>query len=234
MIKKTLSAALAAAMLTCSASAAEFTDTDGHWAEATINNLTQRGIIHGISENTFDPEGSVTRAQFLKMIMETVGLETVPYRDGECLDANFDDWYAPYLQSALDKGLIADAMISGYNSNIVTENDADGNIISSKVIYSGMFCGDTPITREEAAYLAVSLYQYTLNPNTMKTLDGTAVTVFADIVNISEWAYPSVYLAAISGIITGTDTGDFLPKNTATRAQAAVIAERIIKLTEAH
>lgn len=233
MIKKTISALLAATVFTCSASAAGFTDINGHWAEDTINSLAQRNIINGMSDSIFAPEGTVTRAQFLKMAAEAVGLETVPYRDGECLDADANDWYAPYLQSALDKGLIADDMISDYKSDIETETDSDGNVISSKVTYSGMFYGDKPITREEAAYLAVSLYQYTLNANTMKTLEGSAVTIFADIKDISDWAYPSVYIAAICGIITGTDTGDFLPKNTATRAEAAVIVSRLINLAEA-
>lgn len=231
-MKKIISALLAALMLTSSAFAAGFTDISGHWAENDINTLAERGIVNGVAEGIFDAEGSVTRVQFLKMVMETVGIETVEYREGECLDADSSDWYAPYLQSVLDKGLVPEAMVAGYRANVTVERDEEGSVISSSVKYSGAFNGDVPITREEAAHIAMSLYQYTLNPSTMKKLDGTDVTVFTDVAEISDWAFPAVNLAAISGVITGMDTGSFRPKDTATRAQAAVIIKRLINLME--
>lgn len=231
-MKKTISALLAAVMLTSTAYAASFTDITGHWAENDTNVLADRGIVNGVSEGIFDAEGSVTRVQFLKMVMETVGIAETEYREGECLDATAADWYAPYLQSVLDKGLIPDAMITNYKSNVIVERDEEGNALSSKVVYSGSFNGDTPINREEAAYIAMSLYQYTLNPSTMSTVSTTDMTVFTDVTEISKWAFPSVNLAAMSGVITGMDTGSFRPKDTATRAQAAVIINRLIKLME--
>ncbi len=231
-MKKTISALLAVVMLSSTAFAAGFTDISGHWAENDINALAQRGIVNGVAEGIFDAEGTVTRAQYLKMVMETVGIETVECREGACLDATAADWYAPYLQSVLDKGLIPDAMVTGYEANVIIERDGEGNATASRVEYSGAFNGNTPITREEAAYITMSLYQYTVNANTMKTLVGTDLTVFTDVMNISKWAAPAVELAVLSGVITGMSDGSFMPKATATRAQASVMINRLIKLME--
>ncbi len=89
--------------------------------------LADKDIIHGVSDTEFNPDGTVTRAEFLKMALGTVGIADVPYRSGECLDVTASDWYGGCVQSALDKGLIPENMIGNYAAKIT-----DG-----KAIYSG-------------------------------------------------------------------------------------------------
>ena len=82
-IKKVVAAALILSSMTAvSASAAEFNDIKGHWAEDVINELADKDIIHGVSDTEFNPDGTVTRAEFLKMALGTVGIADVPYRSG--------------------------------------------------------------------------------------------------------------------------------------------------------
>lgn len=38
-----------------------FQDTKGNWAEAHINRLASRGVIYGVNENEFRPNGSLTK-----------------------------------------------------------------------------------------------------------------------------------------------------------------------------
>ena len=79
-IKKVVAAALILSSMTAvSASAAEFNDIKGHWAEDVINELADKDIIHGVSDTEFNPDGTVTRAEFLKMALGTVGIADVPY-----------------------------------------------------------------------------------------------------------------------------------------------------------
>lgn len=225
-MKKLICAAVAVAMmLSTAAYAADFTDTKGHWAENTINRIADLGIVDGVSENTFNPEGAVTRAEYLKMIMELTGIDTVQYRDGECLDANRGDWYAPYLQSALDKGLIPKEMITSYKLNLNVTTDENGNILSN-VVYSGSFNGNLPIDREEMAVITMHLYQYAANAG--DSLDTSGRVIFTDMDTVSVWAQPSVRLAVASGFIEGMGDGTFQPSGTATRAQAATIIGRIL------
>ncbi len=51
------------------ASAASFSDlSSGHWAYQSIKTLVDEGTINGYSDGTFQPEKTVTRAEFAKMI----------------------------------------------------------------------------------------------------------------------------------------------------------------------
>lgn len=224
-MKRIICAAAAVLMMSSAAYAAEFTDIKGHWAENTINRIAGLGIINGVSEHEFAPDGYVTRAEYLKMVMELTDIETVPYREGECLDAESGDWYAPYIQSALDKGLIPKEMITSYKANISVEQQENGGV-ASKVIYTGAFNGDLPAEREEMAVITMNLYQYAAEIGDV--LDTSASTMFADNDKISVWAQPSVKLAVASGFIEGMGNGYFEPSGTATRAQAATIVGRIL------
>lgn len=46
-----------------------FSDTQGHWAEATINRLVDQGILDGYPDGTFRPNEPVTADQFLKLLL---------------------------------------------------------------------------------------------------------------------------------------------------------------------
>lgn len=226
-IKKITAAALASVVMTTAASAASFSDISGHWAEPVINALADKGVVNGVSPTAFNPEGTVTRAEFLKMAMETNEIKPVEFRDGECLDALKRDWFCGYLQSALDKGLIPSEMIGGYTVKVISEKDEDGNI-TSKAFYNGVFGGNTPITREEMAVITQNTYQYSLNANTMRDMNEALETEFTDSADISEWALQSIKLACAQGFIEGMDDGSFAPTATATRAQSAAIISRVM------
>lgn len=82
------------------------------------------------------------------------------------------------------------------------------------------------LTREEAAAVigrAFDLFGF-------KCLN--KITNFADKSNISPWAVSAVDSLCPYKIIIGTDNGNFLPKNTITREQAAIITQRFMRMTE--
>ena len=82
------------------------------------------------------------------------------------------------------------------------------------------------LTREEAAAVigrAFDLFGF-------KRLNN--ITNFADKSNISPWAVSAVDSLCPYKIIIGTDNGNFLPKSTITREQAAVITQRFMRMTE--
>ncbi len=232
-MKKIITGILAAAMLMQTAAfAASFTDIKGHWAESTINTLADKGVVDGVTDTQFMPDGDVTRAQYLKMIMEATGLGTAPYREGECLEVKSADWYAPYLQKALDCGLIPESMIAGFKQNVEYKVDENGTATESKVVYSGAFNGDLAINREEMAVLTEFVYQYTRTVVTKDTVDASKVKDFADSDKISDWAITSVKQSVAHGFIEGTDNNMFEPKEKATRAQAATIIKRVLDKQE--
>lgn len=208
------------------ASAADFADIKGHWAEGVISALTDKGILHGVSDTEFNPDGTVTRAEFIKMALGAAGIEDVPYRSGECLDVTASDWYGGCVQSALDKGLIPEDMIGSFAASVVETDDG------TKAHYSGYLNADTPIVREEMAYIAQSVYQYWLDTDTLDTMNGITDLPFADLSSISRWAFAGVQYAYSQDFISGMDDGTFRPDETATRAQAATIITKMLEKME--
>jgi len=226
-LKKIISLLLVASFLGTSASAALFTDIRTHWASEYINTLTQKGIVNGVTQTKFAPEGTVTKSEYLKMIMNVVGIGTVPYRKGECLELGGGEWYCQYLQSALDKGLIPKEMVAGYDVDVRTTSTGE-----TKAVYYGSFNGGMPITRQEMAVLTQNMYQYQQNARTMQTNTEPKKLEFGDVASIDDWALSAVEIAVAQGFIFGMDSGNFEPNSTATRAQAAAIIFRVLGKVE--
>ncbi len=174
-----------------------FEDVKGHWAEQTINTLASCNYIDGIDADNYSPNTNLTRAQFVKMVVDTLNL-THPAYTANYNDVKGDEWYAPYLQIATNLGLLDPALVFG-----------------------NYFYPDRPITREEAASIAARI---AVLKEATKAEDPIS---FTDEADISVWAKTSVKNAAAYGLINGYETGKFLPKNTITRAEAAQILYRV-------
>ncbi|XEC95806.1 S-layer homology domain-containing protein [Paenibacillus tarimensis] len=85
----------------------DFADvTEEHWAYEEINTLKMMDIVQGYGDNTFKPNQSITRAEFVKMTVDTLGLEA------QTTELNFTDknelraWSEEYVQTAVKAGLI--------------------------------------------------------------------------------------------------------------------------------
>jgi hypothetical protein len=49
-----------------------FSDITGHWAESDINKAAQSGIVNGYLNGMFKPNGVVTCAEFVVMLMKAL------------------------------------------------------------------------------------------------------------------------------------------------------------------
>lgn len=85
------------------------------------------------------------------------------------------------------------------------------------------FNPNNKITREEMAVIMYNLSEYK-----DKALSNDTDIEFADSGNISDWAKNAVDTMAKAGLLQGSD-GVFNPKNSATRAEAAVVIERLLE-----
>ena len=82
-----------------------FTDlADVLWAEEAIIELSKLKIINGKGNGLFDPQGTVTRAEFTKMLVGALGLDT---SSSSC---TFTDvtakWAMPYIAAAASAGIV--------------------------------------------------------------------------------------------------------------------------------
>ncbi|KUK72805.1 MAG: hypothetical protein XD91_1085, partial [Clostridiales bacterium 38_11] len=86
--------------------AIEFTDITEEftYAEMAIQELAKKGIINGMGNGRYAPQGSLTRAQISKIMVESLDCEEVEYKGGFS-DVDASDWFAGYVQAAVDAGI---------------------------------------------------------------------------------------------------------------------------------
>ncbi|MEI6309676.1 MAG: S-layer homology domain-containing protein, partial [bacterium] len=65
---------LSMSALPISAGTTDFNDVFGHWAQADIMTLVDKGIISGYPDGSFQPDKSVTRAEFIKILAAALQL----------------------------------------------------------------------------------------------------------------------------------------------------------------
>lgn len=103
-----------------------FTDLNSvPWAQSAIITLYDKGIISGISEGIFDPEGLITREAFVKMIVAGMNWHD-PGAVSNYEDVQSGAWYESYVASAAGKGIISGIgeNLFGVGENIVRQDVA--------------------------------------------------------------------------------------------------------------
>lgn|GEM_PF-2931782 len=180
--------------------ASHFGDMTGHWAEQTVRDAYGCGIVHGFNDGTFRPEGHVTRAEFVTMLMNAVKGEADPAgaESGFSDEATIPAWAAQAIAGAQAFGIV-----NGY---------ADGS-----------FRPNEQVTRSElATMLAKAAGIKPVEPEKVKGL-------FFDAEDIPSWAAGYVAALQEAGMLQGRGDGKFEPSGQATRAEAAVLLLRIIQ-----
>lgn len=82
-----------------------FEDIDKHWGKTYITSLAAKGIIAGKSDQTFDPNGTITRAEYVTMLVNFLQLDDevkVNFSDVEA-----DKWYYEAVGRAGIYGLVS-------------------------------------------------------------------------------------------------------------------------------
>ena len=187
-------------------SAASFTDIDeSHWAFESVSVLTTDGTINGYSDGSFKPDGTVTRAEFVKMLGKSSEA-----RNADFVDVDSSHWAYEYVMYS---GLDGDesnnfrpdeAILRSDVANLLYKRFANGteaiapypissqgtNATATAWVYTyGLMVGDDminlrlddTITRAEAAVLIVRA----------KNLDTSKQRNFID--NFSDDVYEAVY-----------------------------------------
>jgi hypothetical protein len=111
-MKKILALVLALAMAlgTFSIAAAAPEDVVGTDYEEAVVRLVALGIIDGFEDGTYRPDEPVTRAQFAKIVVASLGVgEAAQYAKGatKFSDVPADHWATGYINVAVDVGVIA-------------------------------------------------------------------------------------------------------------------------------
>lgn len=81
-----------------------FDDIGNSVCKEKITELAKRGIVNGRTENTFVPDGLVTRAEFSKILVFALGIDEAKY--SAFSDVNADDWFYKSVTNASFSGLV--------------------------------------------------------------------------------------------------------------------------------
>ena len=185
----------------------EFTDVPKDaWYHDYVYDLVYRGVVNGMTATTYEPEGKLTRAQFVKLLACSLAdAETLktyegkhPFKDSE------GHWAEAYIAWAKDKGIV-----EGVSA---TEFDPEA-----------------PITREQ---MATIFGRYALKQGIELPKSENAAGSFPDADKISEYAREFVELMRIAGILNGYEDGTFRPQGNATRAEAAKLFSLFLSITD--
>lgn len=178
-----------------------FTDVPKtHWASGYIYSLAASGIVSGRTETAFEPESTITRCEFVKLLVSALdisgGDRQMPYFE----DCTEQDWYYPYVEKAYKCGVV----------NGVSESRFDAH---------------SSITREQ---MAAMLYRAAAAAG-MSVADA-ADGYFDDDASISEYAKQAIYALKSVSVLNGTGGNMFNPKDNTKRCEAAKVIKCLMDL----
>ncbi|WP_282936526.1 S-layer homology domain-containing protein [Paenibacillus sp. RC67] len=169
----------------------QFNDLNGHWVAAYADRLMGMSVIRGFEDHTFRPNQNVTRAEFVKMIADVMGLQSTAVSATFADNDSIPSWAKGAVASAVQAGIIY-----GY--------EEQGKL---------WFKPNQPITRAEMAVILGKVLEQ--RPTTI-IMDKV---VFSDQAIIPAWAQSAVNVIAAHKIVSGYQDGSFRPDHSATRAE---------------
>lgn len=176
------------------ASVGKFYDMgEATWALEAVESLYDRGIVSGYGDGSFAPNNSVTREEFIKMLVVAFN---VPYEDKVCsfLDVFKDDWFYGYVCAAEAAGIT-----KGQSEN-----------------FFGVFQN---ITRQDAFVMLMrSLVQMGCELEEKREY-----RPFDDEGAVESYAIGAIKALYVAEIVDGDENGLVNPLNKLTRAEAAKI-----------
>ncbi|MBR2471447.1 MAG: S-layer homology domain-containing protein, partial [Clostridia bacterium] len=179
-----------------------FDDMSGYeWAQNAAEMLNEKGIVNNKGYGTFAPAENITRADFAGFIIRTLGLEVKGAENFADVDSSSE--YAAEIATGKALGIF-----NGTGDN--------------------KFEPEAPISRQD---LMTMCYRGMKEAGVVSGMVSNAwVNNFTDSGNISNYAVEAIAAMIENSIVRGNGDGTVNPLGNTTRAEAAVIMERISAL----
>jgi M6 family metalloprotease-like protein len=188
-----------------------FSDIKTHWAKADIEKLAARNITKGIGNGKFNPEGTVTRAEFVSWLVRALDIDKT---EGQSTNMKSSDAKMPFKDVQSNKWYSTEIALA-YRCGITGENVS--------------FRPDAGITREEMAYMVAAALKYKgRNAGLDKKQADQQLKAFKDNGRIQAGMRQPVAEAVKLGIITGRPGQLFAPGANATRAEGITMICRLL------
>ena len=179
--------------------------TDHHYY-TSIKWMYDNGVVEGYSDGTFKSDQKVNRAEFLKMLYETMNIDVEEVKDVDPFtDVPKDEWYTNYVRKAY-----LDGVIDGYSDRSFRPGQTINFAEAAKIISNTFF---TDIEKYDKMY---DVYGYDF-----------CLTDFKKYYS-KDWFYPYISLIDSYCVIPGYVNGisGFYPGNLVTRGDMAEMLYR--------
>lgn len=172
-----------------------FDDLGKHaWAKQAIEVMASKGVINGVSAKAYAPAQKVKRADFIKLLVHTLGLSAA-VEGSSFTDVAEDAYYYDAVAIAKELGIVTGRSDGAFDPNVA-------------------------ITRQEM----IAMTARALNASGKKLQAGSVdqLESFTDMKQLAPFAADSAALLVANGIVKG-DGSKLNPLSHTTRAEAAVI-----------
>jgi hypothetical protein len=174
-----------------------------HWAYRAVKVMTARHVVQGVSETLFDPDRSVTRAEFAAMIARAFRVQALPVAARPFADVAPDAWHAGIMKAVVEAGLFTPEA---------------GNTLRP----------DEAITREEMAVVIARAMERFYPQAPLPTPDVEQVLApFADQAQVSQASRDEFARLVVAGLVRGRTAVTLAPQGTTTRAEAVTLIKRL-------
>jgi hypothetical protein len=182
-----------------------FKDVEKHWAKDAVNDMGSRLIISGVGNDMFAPDQDITRGEFAAIVVRALGLMRPGTGKSSFGDVSKNDRYYDAVSIAYENGII-----SGY-----------GN---------GKFGPMDKITREQAMTMIARAMKITGLKSELKDSEISSLLAnYADGAAASTYTKTSIAACLKTSVITGRNGSTIAPRDYITRAEVAVIVQRLLK-----
>ena len=184
-----------------SARTSPFADMTGHWAEAYATYLYDTGVSVGVGEDTllYQPDKSITRAEFFTMVARWMDLDLTQYAGVEL----------PFVDAASIPDWALDAVKAVYSLGILQGAGVEGGLAAN---------ASATISRAEAM---------TILGRTQARGYAQPELTTDDAGQVGDWALPYVQSLVGQGVVTPTDN-KLRPTDALTRGELAQLLYAIL------
>ena len=181
-----------------------FDDIKGQENHTAIEQLAERNIINGKTENSFEPQSTMTRAEFAAIMVRGLGLSIKG--NATFMDVTENEWFYNYVNTAYYYSIVNGVSDTEFNPNgTITREEA-----AVMVARSAKLCGmDTAVKASEARDILAGFLVY---------------------VKASDWAVSSLAFCYDNKILPD-DVMEINPKESVTRAEIAQMLYNMLSIS---
>ncbi|MHA7966528.1 bacterial Ig-like domain-containing protein [Paenibacillus sp. CAU 1782] len=179
----------------------------GHWAYEAIRRLTEQDIIKGMAPDRFEPSGKIRRADFTLLLMRALGpgMTEGPDRKEPFSDSESGAYYYDALQLARDYGIV--------------QGDENGRFRPHDII-----------SRQDMMVMLGRALRAAGYVESFEAANIEQLVRFADRQSIAGYAERDIAWLFANGLVEGDPQGRLAPRQGASRAEAATLIDRALRI----